>query len=257
MRRYWVEPDHISEDTVEISGEVFHHIFDVCRQEKGSHFEVLDGRGQARLVEVIDVKKGKASAKILKTRELAKPPAPHLALALSIPRFPVFDAVIEKCVELGVHEIYPFFSDFSFVGHQDKISPSRMERWKKIVISATQQSGRGDLMKIHSPQKLSELKEIFNRDVNPWGLLAYEGETPVTIFAELKKASPRSSHEKIWLFVGGEGGFSTKEVSELENWGVKAVTLGEQVLRVETACITLVSILKYEIGHFGGLHESF
>lgn len=249
MRRYWVDQQSVSENSVTFSGDVFHHIFDVCRQEVGSKFEVLDGQGQALLVQVTDVKKNSAVARILEKRPLPKAPTPQIILALAIPRFPVFDSVIEKCVELGVAEVFPFFSQYSFVRGADKISDSRIERWNKIVISATQQSGRGDLMKIHEPCEMRELKSKVNRTTKPLGLIAYEGQVPVSISEELERSASQVGDE-VWLFVGGEGGFSAVEVEEIASWGIKPVTLGDQVLRVETACITLVSILKYGIGHF-------
>jgi 16S rRNA (uracil1498-N3)-methyltransferase len=54
--------------------------------------------------------------------------------------------------------------------------------------------------------------------------------------------------ENLWLIVGSEGGFSDREVTEMKQLGLDPVTLGPQVLRVETACMTLVSVLKYEFG---------
>ncbi len=249
MRRYWVDAKSVSGDSVSFSGDVFHHIFDVCRQDKGSKFEVLDGSGLALLVEVSDVQKNSARARVLEKRSLPKALSPKIILALSIPRFPVFDSVIEKCVELGVAEVFPFFSEYSFVRTADKVSESRTERWNKIVVSATQQSGRGDLMKIHQPVLLAQVQSAFNRTTRPWGLIAYEGQIPVSIAEELEN-KPAQSVDEVWIFVGGEGGFSEREVQQIAGWGIKPVTLGDQVLRVETACITLVSILKYGIGHF-------
>src|SRR5262249_9757066 len=162
-------------------------------------FEVLDGSGEALLVEVTGVHKNSAEARVLEKRSLPKAPSPKIVLALSIPRFPVFESVIEKCVELGVSEIFPFFSQYSFVGTDYKSSDSRLERWNKIVISATQQSGRGDVMKIHKPVHMKEIQQSFNRTAKPWGLIAYEGQTPVSIDEELERSSAHSV-EEIWLF---------------------------------------------------------
>lgn len=251
MRRYWVDKKNIRDGQVEFSGDVFHHIFDVCRQKEGSHFEVLDGSGKAYLVKVYSIGRASAVGEIRETREISAPPEPRIHLALAVPRFPVFDAVIEKAVELGVHRLVPFFSEHSFVRGMDKISPARMERWRKIVLSATQQSGRGDIMNVVEPLPLEKLREEFNRTSSNWGLIAYEGETPVSIAEEIGRHPPPRTGD-LWLFVGAEGGFSPEEVRQLSDWGIRPVTLGEQVLRVETACITLVSILKYEVGHFGG-----
>ncbi len=255
MRRYWVPEDSIEGRWVEIKGDVHHHIFDVCRMTLGSRFEILDGKGQAHLVEVKEDHKKSARAEILTSRVLPQAPNPKIILALSVPRFPIFESLLEKCVELGVHEVQLFFSENSFVRSKNKISDGRTERWERIITSSTQQSGRGDFMKLPAPCSIGELKAKINRTPNHWGLLAYEGETPVTLRSQLSQGIPADLAE-LWLIVGPEGGFSPTEVEWIQSWGMFPVTLGEQVLRVETACIALVSALKYEAGHFGGTsHE--
>lgn len=250
MRRYWVPEDSFEGDQVLLKGDVHHHIFEVCRQGLGSKFEVLNGQGQALFVEVIEENKKTARAKILSTRPLPVAPSPRIILALSVPRFPVFEALLEKCVELGVAEIQLFFSENSFVRSQNKISEGRWERWNKIIISGTQQSGRGDRLQLSPPCSIGELKGKINRKSPHWGLIAFEGETPVSLGAELGQGLPQGIQE-CWLVVGPEGGFTGSEVDWFSSWGIKPVTLGDKVLRVETACITLVSALKYQAGHFG------
>lgn len=256
MRRYWIPKNQISEDSpapqVEISGDTFHHIFDVCRQEKGSHFEVLGNGQKAHLIEVTSVEKKKAFGKIIETREIPALPKPNLVLAISLPRFPVMEAVIEKAVELGVTRIQPFYSEFSFIRKAQSLSESKEERWKKIVISATQQSGRGDLMEISQPLDMNEVLHQFNQKTFKKGLFAYEGASTLGIKKQLKKQLLSQAWEDLnefWLFVGSEGGFSPTEVEEFRQVGLDPVTLGDQVLRVETACITLLAVLKYEFGH--------
>lgn len=250
MRRYRLPADPPDFDRITIDGDLFHHIVDVCRQNVGSKFELLDGRGQAHLVEITSVGKRSAETRRLETRALPALPQPHLILALSVPRFPVLESVLEKAVELGVAEIRLFFSEYSFVRGMDKISDNRFERWQKIILSSTQQSGRADLMKLAKPVPLAELLATFNPSAGDWGLLAYEGETPRMVRDVVKDLTP-ARPERVWCFVGSEGGFSVQEAKVFESQGLHAASLGEQVLRVETACITLLSVLKYEAGHFG------
>lgn len=248
MRRYWVNSSDFQGDHVHFRGEVFHHIFDVCRQEISSEFEVLTSDSKAYHVKVDQIGKKEAIARVLGSRELPALPRPHIHLALSISRFPVMDAVIEKAVEMGVKSIQPLFSENSFVRKSEGLSASKVERWDKIIKSATQQSGRGDLMKIHVPQNLPDFVENINRTQGWLGLFAYEGDSPTDIRTYLRKEvhSQALSTEDLWIFVGSEGGFSRPEVDKMQMAGLKPITLGHQVLRVETACVTLVSILKYD-----------
>lgn len=245
MRRYWVPKESVMGEEVHLKGEVLHHIRDVCRMRMGSKFEALiEGRG-ALFVEIVSERKYESVARILEERLIPELPKPYIHLALSIPRFPVFEAVVEKSVELGVKAIHPFYSDFSFIRTQDGVFAKKRARFEKIVVSATQQSGRGDLMPIEEPIGLEEILRTFNRDGSAQGLFAYEGAHVLTAKEGLRKIR-NAAPQDIWIFVGSEGGFSDKEVQLFAANGLEAVTLGNQVLRVETACVALVSILKYD-----------
>lgn len=248
MRRYWLPLEsRESNETLRIEGESFHHIVDVCRQGVGSRFEVLFGDQRAHLVEITEVGKREAYARYLETREIAPLERPYLHLCLSIPRFPIFDAVLEKSVELGAAAIHPFYSDFSFVKKKDSVSESRIERWQKIIKSATQQSGRGDLLELSTPLELSDCLKEFNQKSNAAGLFSYEGDSKLHIREwATKLRSQKSEPDEIWLFLGSEGGFSEKEVEKFQQFRLEPITLGSQVLRVETACVALLSVLKYE-----------
>ena len=248
MRRYWISNNQIDAESITFDGDQFHHIFIVCRQIVGHQFEALTDDGLAYLVQVTAVLKRSATTKILSHRKIPELPKPYIHLALSIPRFPVFDAICEKAVEMGVHKIVPFTSDFSFIREAKEFSESKFERLGKIVLSASQQSGRGDFMKI---EPISRMDQIIGRiGKNYFSFFAYEGETQSTLQREINRLKTQQGQvpENIWIFVGSEGGFSTTEVKQLTDLGLHPVTLGGQILRVETACMTLVSILKYEFG---------
>ncbi|KYG62197.1 hypothetical protein AZI85_08380 [Bdellovibrio bacteriovorus] len=248
MRRYWIEKKDLFQDQVNFTGDVFHHIFDVCRQEVGSKFEVLTEDSKAYFVEVTQVSKKNATARILEERTIPPLKEPHIHLALSISRFPVMDAIMEKAVEMGVKSIQPFFSEFSFLRSGEKLSDNKVERWDKIVRSATQQSGRGDLMKVQPAISFEKVSGLINRDAGHVGLFAYEGPSTLSIkdyVQQVKSLNPQGV-KAIWIIVGSEGGFSHNEVEKFQELGLRPVTLGPQVLRVETACMALVSVLKYD-----------
>lgn len=246
LRRFYLENKNLLGDQIAIDGDLLHHIRDVCRFAVGDKFEVLPGNGEAWLVEVRDISSRVLNASILSKRTLPPLPKPYVTLCLSIPKLPKVDWIAEKCVELGVAEIRPFVSDYSFLRKESEISPNRLARWQKLVQGATQQSGRGDLMQILPAVKLSALLEEFNRTPGVAGLFPYEGVSQLPLrqaLGELKKRAP----ERVWVFVGSEGGFSQPEVEMFANSGLNPVTMGDQILRVETACVALVSVIKYEL----------
>ena len=284
MRRYWVPSECIRPTVdgavlVHLSGDILHHIRDVCRQGLGSKFEVIAEvainlkaaakspaepprespresaresqettqaclRGVAFFVEIVQETKKESIARMIESRVIAPLPTPHLHLALSIPRLPVLEAVVEKAVELGVTAIHPFYSDFSFVRTQTDVLDKKRSRLDRIIQSATQQSGRGEKMDFHDAVDLKTLLTDFNREGRAQGLFAYEGSAVLSAregIENMRTADPR----EVWAFIGSEGGFSHAEVELFQSFGLKPVTLGAQVLRVETACVATLSIIKY------------
>ena len=233
---------------MEITDDELHHIRDVCRMGVGSKFEVIIEGGAALLVEIVEEQKKLSYARIIETRVIPKLPEPHMHVALSFPRISVFEAVLEKSVELGAHTIHPFFSDFSFIRKQEDVLKKKLERWHKIVQSATQQSGRGELMQIAEVQPLESLLKSFNHSGQSVGLFAYEGEGQLSTSQAIQTLRSRNPRE-VWLFVGSEGGFSDREVQLFQSFCLPPVTLGQQVLRVETACVALLSVIKYGFDH--------
>lgn len=244
MRRYWIESENLDGDVVVLRDETLHHIRDVCRQTVGDRFEVLLD-SQAYLVEIVGESKKESRAKVLSVRDVPPLPAPRIRLVLAIPRFNVFEAVLEKMVEMGVESIQPLFTENSFIRTAAGTWAGKEARFKKIVQGATQQCGRGELLTVLEPMTLPVF--LANRKPGAKGLFAYEGQgaTPVkTLLAEWRT----SEIDAVDLFIGGEGGFSAAEVELFRQNGLPPVTLGAQVLRVETACVALTSILKYECG---------
>jgi 16S rRNA (uracil1498-N3)-methyltransferase len=249
MKRFWVEKKYFYNDEITLEGDSYHHICDVCRQDVGSKFEVLS-EGMAYFVELtkLNTVKGKktATAMIREVREAPAPKKPYIHLAVSISKFQTMETIVEKAVELGACALYPFVSEFSFI--RDKNSDrlkDKLDRWNRIVVAATQQTGRGDLMKISSVMSLKELVEKMNQSDRFAGLFPYEGVSDQTVASAIKSMKSEDP-ENIWLFVGSEGGYSHQEVKFFRENGLKSSTLGDQVLRVETACLSLLSILKYE-----------
>jgi 16S rRNA (uracil1498-N3)-methyltransferase len=250
MRRYWLPQIQKEDSQINIEGDYFHHICEVCRQGAGSRFEVLTEDGWALLVEVTTVGKRSAQAQVIESRKIPTLPTPHIHLALSVPKMATLEAVVEKSVELGVKKIWPFFSDYSFVRTQKSVLESKKTRLEKIIRGATQQSGRGDLMEFAEAMPLAELLPIYQKTAAR-GVFAYEGQGG-SLSEALRGPSltPAKSAESVWIFVGSEGGFSHQEVDTFKNINLFPVSLGQQVLRVETACVTLLSIIKYELELF-------
>jgi 16S rRNA (uracil1498-N3)-methyltransferase len=250
MRRYWLDINLQIGEQLVIDKDLFHHIFDVCRVGKDQHFELINSSGHGFLVHVDTIEKKRATVSVVEVRKIPELKQPHIHMFMSMPKFSTLESVMEKAVEMGVHSIHPFYSDYSFVKNmQDKDLAHKQERWQKIIVSATQQSGRGELMRLEKPFSWKDFSQKINQLEIEQCLFFYEGEftqnakQAIAKFKDEQKVKPIKN---IGLVIGSEGGFSTSEISSLHDLGLSPVTLGAQVLRVETACLTGLSILKYE-----------
>lgn len=254
MRRYYLNQQNLEiQSELTIDGESFHHIFDVCRQQVGNHFELLTTAGDAFLVQVKDISKKRATVQVLEKRSLPKPQKPWIHLVLSVPKIATFESVLEKAVEMGVKSIQPFVSDYSFVKSIQNYPVEKEKRWLKIIQQATQQSARGDLIDLQNVQSLDQfLKNAPWKQDHSLGVFAFEGECPMTLKNYIQNWKSQNQDGKnlqnIYIIVGSEGGFSQNEVANFKQLDLQPVTLGDQVLRVETACMSLISALKYDFG---------
>lgn len=248
MRRYWVGEDLSYLKTYSISGENFKHIFGVCRRKEGDAFELLSDR-QAFLVKVLSVKKKEAEVSIKEVRLLPKLKTPHIHLVLSFSQPKVIDKVLEKSVELGVKSIQLVALKNSFLKKKTLIEQKK-NRLEKIKKSAMQQSGRGEDLVLKPSctlvEFLDEYKNLRRDSAQPLGVFFYEGEAR-RMSEWLELSHNNSELRDVYVFIGSEGGFTDSEASLIEEAGFLKCTLGEQILRVETACTASISILKSKL----------
>ena len=238
MRRFWIDPSCRQGETFFLSGPLFHHVCRVSRIQKGESFELLCGGYVRYEVKLDSVSRLKATARIIKSHPAPPLDRPYLHLALSLPRLHKLDSILEKAVELGVKDFHPFISQLSFFKEEKQVPLNRLKRWENLISKASAISGRTQAFTLHPVCKLKDIRIPKNHKA----LMAYEGTAGKSLHKVLEKTT---SAEEIWLFVGSEGGFSRKESEEFAEQGGEVFSFGDQILRVETACLMGLSVLKY------------
>lgn len=224
-----------------LKGDLYRHIARVCRIKKGESFELLAEGIHKYQVRLDSVHSSYGLALIEKTYPVPPLPKPEIHLALSLPRLKTADVILEKAVEMGVKAFHPFVSEFSFFKNAHSFSEQKLKRWKNIVTTASAQSLRTELLEIFPLKDFKNLPLPKEGDI--W--MAYEGMTSeIYGFDEAKEKNNNPS--EVWLFIGSEGGFSQAETEWFsKEKGGRLFSLGEQILRVETACIMALTLLKY------------
>jgi len=142
------------------------------------------------------------------------------------------DTTIQKAVELGVAEIIPVICERTVVNLKADRLEKKMRHWNGIVKSACEQSGRNQLLTIHTPIKYSQIQLS---DMQTGFILQPDSEHSLL---------DSTVKESVAIIIGPEGGFTDEEMKQASDKGFKAVRLGPRILRTETAAIAAVSIIQ-------------
>jgi RNA methyltransferase, RsmE family len=246
MHRFFVESGQISDQQMLISGEDFRHITKVLRLGKGDLIEVCDGRGTDYLVALESPASQSISGSIRETYPSQGETADlQVTLFQGLPKGTKMEVIIQKSVELGVHEIVPFSSVRAVAQIKDK-KDKKIERWQRIAYEAAKQSKRGIVPMVKAPQTVKEiLAHASDYDLL---LLAYEDESRQTlkeVLTQFEGKNVTASPLQIGVIIGPEGGFDRLEVNQCGAAGAASVSLGKRILRTETAGMVVLSQLNF------------
>lgn len=237
--RFFVSGVQHRDDVVSIEGGDAHHITDVLRLRPGDHIEVIDSSARTFVAEL------ERDGRRLRARlveELAGAPVSELRIdvAQALPKGSKMDIVVEKATELGAAAIVPFCSERAIAR---VAGTSKLARWRRIARSAAEQCGRADIPTLFAPMQFEELLARF--EAYDLVLFAWESEERRPLRERLP-ALLAGAH-RVLVVIGPEGGFSHAESDAARAHGARVVSLGERVLRTETAALVLLAILNYEI----------
>ncbi len=225
---YWPAPS-FQNDRIHITGDEHRHLF-VARVEKSETLEVFDGNGSVWTAVVESVTKRETIARVRQSRHVS-PPSLELILAMSMIRIPAFELALEKAVEVGVTRIVPFTAARSNVG-----AGHRHDRWMRIIIEAAKQSKHYYLPKLDQPMAFNE---VLSLPASSKIIFAERGGGPL---------KPALAGAPVLYLIGPEGGWTDEELTTAGKCGFTLVSLGEAMLKAETATIVGGAIIRYELG---------
>ena len=232
-RRFFV--DRIEHGKAELNGDEARHLTQVLRVEAGHVYEISDNH-RVFLAEVTTARKQHV---VFEVRETLERPVerPSVALYMALIKFDHLELAIEKATELGVSSIHTVQSDRSEHG-LERAAEKRISRWRRIAIEASQQSRRWRLPEIHEPVKLREAL----RAEAAVRLFLDEERTGLPILQATQKAPSYA------LLIGPEGGWTVPEREAVMAAGWTPVTMGEGILRAETAAMAALSVIRAVLG---------
>lgn len=232
-RRRWIADTwNATRTTASLTGDQAAHLARVLRAQVGQVFDVVaDGFLHRAVIASVSAEEVVFDLHEEHEGDAALP----VRLLLAVFKFDHLEWAIEKATELGASRITPVLARRT-EKHLALAAEKRVERWRKIVREAAQQSRRTDVPEVDAP---TTLKQLLPQIVEPVRLLLAETEQEHTLHAALQ-AAPQ--HEAIALAVGPEGGWTADEMQLFRDHGWQHVTLGPRILRAETAAIAALAV---------------
>jgi 16S rRNA (uracil1498-N3)-methyltransferase len=256
MHRFFVPPSWIEDDTVTLSGSVAHQIRDVLRLQPDDAIIVLDDSGWEFQVCLTAVGHERVSGTIQRKVLGQTEPRAKVTLYQSLLKSSNLEWILQKGTELGVVEFVPMVSDRCVIGSVDEVSQHKLERWRRIILEAAEQSHRARLPRLHAPllfQQACERARHADLALLPWeeerimklrAMLAQPYRIPSRVQGKtVIMGKPFSIH----VLIGPEGGFSSREVDQARRYGITPVSLGSRILRAETAALATAAVILYQL----------
>lgn len=242
MYQFFVEPSQINDKTVIIEGKDVNHIKNVLRMKVGEEVSVSNGvDGNEYRCEIQELGEETVVLKLMFVKQDGVELPSKVYLFQGLPKADKMELIIQKAVELGVHEIIPVATKRAVVKLDDKKAKSKIARWQSISEAAAKQSKRAFVPVIHDVMTFKEAVKYasgMERKCIPYELAEGMDKTKEWI-------NSIKENERIAVFIGPEGGFDESEIEVALQNEILPITLGKRILRTETAGFTVLSWIMY------------
>ena len=244
MYQFFVEPSQIQGNRIVITGKDVNHIKNVLRMKQGEEISVsngIDGKDYRCGIEEFLEDEIICSLRFIKEDGIELPSKVYLFQGL--PKADKMELIIQKAVELGVYAVIPVSCKRAVVKLDEKKAKSKITRWQQIAEAAAKQSKRSIIPEVKSVMSMKEA-------------VAFAGQCQVKLIPyELAEGMEKTKEiidslkpgEDVAIFIGPEGGFEESEVGLAVENGIEPITLGKRILRTETAGMTVLSWVMYQL----------
>lgn len=231
-RRRWIA-DEVCGSRAALIGSHAEHLSRVLRARVGQEFDIV-AAGEVRRGRVSSLADGRVEFEL--GDAISTTASLSVTLALSIFKFDRMEWAIEKCTELGASRIVPVIARRT-ESHLATAAPKRVERWQRIARESAEQSRRSSAPEIRQPIQVKEAVAIAGH----CRVILSEAEEEITL-----RHAVQNCGGDIVLAVGPEGGWTSGELELFCGGGWTAASLGATILRVETAAISALAIVRSE-----------
>lgn len=223
-----------------LGGEAGRHGAKVLRLRPGEGVTLCDGRGTDYPCTVRENTGDGLLLDVGGPVPSSGEPGTKVTVCQCLPKGDKLETVVQKAVELGAHEIWPIESRYCVTKWDGKAKDKKLPRLQKIALEAAMQSGRGIVPRVLEP---AGLKPALEAARSAGDILFFYEKASIGLRSCLK-----GTGDRLFLFIGPEGGFSEEEASLAGSLGARIASLGPRILRTETAPIAALSAIFYEKG---------
>ncbi|MCQ2514751.1 MAG: 16S rRNA (uracil(1498)-N(3))-methyltransferase [Ruminococcus sp.] len=234
--------ENITSDQYVLCGENAKHISKVLRMNRGEELTLVTPEKIQCKCEVFSISSDSVIVEVLEKKPCENEPDVEVTLYQALPKGDKMEYIIQKCVELGITKIVPMITARCVSRPDMKSLAKKQVRWQKIAMQAAMQSRRGIIPKICDGVSFQNAAELTKK--NDKTILFYEmGGEPVH---KILTQKPKT----LGIFIGSEGGFEQSEADLIIRNGGSTATLGNRILRCETAPLAALSVIMYQTGNF-------
>lgn len=247
-RRFYVEEGAAAGDRLELRGTMAQRLTRVLRTRAGDEIIVFDGSGEDARVRLDALSDGAVTGTVLERTAGPAEPRTKVHLYQSITKGERFEWLLEKATEIGVARIVPLLAARAIV--KTPAEGNRADRWRRITIEAAEQCERSAVPRVDAPITFDEALTTAPGIV----LLPYEeaGQFAPNIDVVLKaRVDELFASAEVSVLIGPEGGYESAEIERARTAEAEIVTLGDRVLRSETAGLVAATLVLHAAGELG------
>lgn len=246
MRRFFVRPEDVGGLELRLQGDEAAHLLHALRLRPGTPIVAFDGLGHEYVATIERLDEDEVICRITCQRDSPHAQGVSITLGQGLPKGDKFEWVIQKTTELGVTELVPLLTERVVPRLSAHHTGAKRVRWERLAREACKQCGRSAVPRLSSPMSLDTFCMTFQQaDLR---LLLWEEERRRRLRTILGASGQVTS---VAIIIGPEGGLTPTEVARGESYGFLAVSLGERILRTETASMTIVALLQHRFGDLG------
>jgi len=248
MHRFFVHDtsldlQHTSSGSVlTLPEKVAHQVRDVLHLHSGEQLVLLDNSGEEFVAEVTRTERKLVEVQVVERRAGKSESLVSIVLCQGLLKSARFEWILEKGTELGVSVFSPILCRRSTLGLEDA-GPAKIARWQRIIQEATEQCGRSRLPGLLPIRPFKQAVDEIGHEA--LALIPWEEEHSQSLRDVLQ--AREHQQKTVVLFIGPEGGLMSEEIALAQQHGVQPVTLGQRILRAETAALAAVANVMYEL----------